>query len=166
MKKTFEFGKVDYNGSGRKNCLVTVEVELKEKGGKPTFSACANVWNPRKTDIYMGGQCLDTIWSDFRSQLTDRNLFMKIYRLWKLYHLNDMNAGTQEQKQLLDAYFKDPDNRYDYTKACDYLKSVGMYEVEHEGEPYKYGHGWIYYPIPDDDLAIIHSILDDVPVEA
>lgn len=30
MQKTLEFGKVDYNHSGRKNCRVTVKVGLQE----------------------------------------------------------------------------------------------------------------------------------------
>jgi len=34
MKKIIELGKVDYNNSGRRNCLVTLEVEIKEKEGE------------------------------------------------------------------------------------------------------------------------------------
>ncbi len=32
--------------------------------------------------------------------------------------------------------------------------------VEHEGKPYTYGTGWLYEPIPDDDLARIRDIID------
>ena len=40
------------------------------------------------------------------------------------------------------------------------LRLLGLYEVEHEGKPYKYGHGWLYRPIPAADLARIWNLLN------
>lgn len=48
-----------------------------------------------------------------------------------------------------------------YIQACEYLKSVGLYEVVHEGETYKYGHGWIYSPIPEQTLQEIKQFIND-----
>ena len=153
MKKVFNFGKIDYNKTGRNVNLVTVEMELKENNDSlPIFSVRGNIWNHIKSDIYSGGQNLDTIKKYVKSKL-----FLEIFRLWKLYHLNNRHAGTLEQEQALDEWLKT--NKYDYNKACDYLKSIGKYEVMHNNKPYKYGHGWIYFPIPDNDLAIIKNLL-------
>src|SRR5574344_2180867 len=105
MKRTFDFGKINYTGSGR--CYpVTVEVELKRRGGEKTFtvdrktgertytgnttpeyvefSACGNIWNTTKTDIVCGGQCLDTI-----AKYVKDPVFKEIHKLWQQYHLND-----------------------------------------------------------------------------
>ena len=101
MKKVFEFGKIDFEGRGRKCNAVTVEMEYREEGDKKRFSVSANVWNAFHSDIVAGGQCLDEIAPFYRNSPT----FKEIYRLWKLYHLNDMHpecihqvaAGWKEQ---------------------------------------------------------------------
>lgn len=152
--KTFNIGKIDYYGRGRKINPVTVEVELTEKDGKPCFSASATVYNQSKTDIIVCGQCLDSI-----AKRTKSKQFMEIYRLWKLYHLNDMHAGTIEQEKAIEDW-ESKGNHYDYTSACDYLKSVGLYEVEYNGKPYKYGHAWLYWDIPEYDLKVIQALFD------
>jgi hypothetical protein len=179
MIRTISFGKVDYTNKGRKNCEVVVDIELKEAyDGRPLFSASAGIWNPRKTDYYTVGQCFDLIDDKFSNQLNDIELWNKVYRLWKLHHLNDMNAGTPEQEEAIERW-KDQGNRYDYTKACEYLKRIGLYEVDLNNVnsrgcwgwikrklkidviPYKYGHAWLYRPIPKDDLAIINQIINN-----
>lgn len=158
MKKLFKFGKIDFNGCGRKINAVEIEMELKEKNGHKCFSVCGDIWNSKHTDIICGGQCLD----DIKPYMHNNSLFKEIHRLWKLYHLNDMNAGTKEQKAALDKAVETGklSKRYDYKESCDYLKSIGKYEVEYNGEPYKYGHGWITYDIPDDDLRKIEELLN------
>ena len=147
-QKTFNFGKIDYNNSGRKNCLVTVEVELKESENGPVFTASGNIWNSRKTDCYSCGQNLDTI-----AEYINTPLFGEILRLWNAYHLNDMNRGTIAQDEALkECQYK---NGYNYTEACEYLKSVDMYN----DEGYLYGHSWLYREIPLEDLNKIRAIL-------
>ncbi|MBR6849414.1 MAG: hypothetical protein IKM88_04170, partial [Lachnospiraceae bacterium] len=50
----------------------------------------------------------------------------------------------------------------DYEKCCEYLKSVGMYEVELEdGTMYKFGCGWLTQPIPEEDLQKIEKIINE-----
>ena len=61
MKKTIDFGKIDFENRGEALNRVTVEMEYRESGGKKRFSVSANVWNSRHSDIICGGQCLDTI---------------------------------------------------------------------------------------------------------
>ena len=92
-----DFGEIDFNGSGRRNNRVTVEIEYKEIAeGKKEFTASANVWNARETDIVAGGQCLDELEPYFRNN----PLYMEILRLWRLYHLNAMHPECEHQAKL------------------------------------------------------------------
>lgn len=154
MERKINFGKHAIN-SKRKINDVNIVLRLEEtKDGKPVFTACGEAWNICHTDIVIGGQCLDTL-----AKYIHNPLFKEIFRLWKSHHLNDMNAGTEEQEKAI-AEWRAEGNRYDYTKACEYLKSINLYEVEHEGKPYKYGHGWIYRAIPNEDLELIKKIIE------
>ena len=149
MRKTFYCGNIDYCNTCKKTTEVTVDIELKYDNGKPCFTASGRI------GIHTAGQCLDTIAEHIK---TPR--FNRIYRLWKLYHLNDMNAGTPEQDELIEAWRQQNDIRgYDYGQACEYLKSIGKYEVEHDGKPYKYGSAWLYRAIPQKDLDDICNLL-------
>ena len=150
MKKTFNFGKVDYLGIGKKNCPVEVEVELDENG---VFTASGMIYNHMKTDCYCGGQCLDTI-----AKYVDDKTFNEIYTLWKKWHLNDMHAGTIEQEQALNNWEEKP-KYWSYEQDCEYLKSIGLYEVQYNGEPYRYGTKWIKYDIDKNDLQMIYNLL-------
>ena len=96
MKKVISFGKIDYNGSGYKNCKVTVSVELKDEAKGKVLSICGDIWNPRETYVYSSGQNLDTI-----SEYIKTSKFKKIYEIWKQYHLNDMHAGCIYQRKPL-----------------------------------------------------------------
>ena len=187
MKKTFNFGKIAYTNANRKANLVTVDVELRRRGGETTFtvdrktgektitgktpsyvelSICGDIWNARKTDIVCGGQCLDTI-AEYRDQLSEPDLFDVIYDFWKRYHLNGMHAGTPEQESAIEAW-KAQGNKYDYSAVCEMLKERGLYEVNYTGlsvgrryenEPYKYGHGWLVQELPGDVLIRIEHML-------
>lgn len=92
MKKTFNFGKIDYTGRGRKSYPVTVTVELKNTDKGEELSICGDIWNTRKTDIVCGGQCLDTI-----ARYVKTPLFKELYRFWQLYHLNGMHPECEHQ---------------------------------------------------------------------
>ena len=187
MKKTFTFGKIAYDNPHAKTNLVTIDVELKTRGGEMTFtvdrktgektitgktpvytelSICGNVWNRRKTNILCGGQCLDTI-AEYAAQLEDRDTFELLFDLWKKYHLNGMHAGTPEQEKAIEEW-KAAGNKYEYTAVCEMLKERGLYEVNYTGlsvgrryenEPYKYGHAWLVQPLPGDVLLTVEHML-------
>ena len=93
MRKTLELGKVDYNGSGRRNCRATFEWELKDDGN---FTMSANIWNPKGTDIYCGGQCVDEVASYFPG---NHNI-KRMADIWGRWHLNNMKAGCEHQRAL------------------------------------------------------------------
>ena len=157
MKKTFKFGKIAYT-STRKVNAVEVEINLENTDKGPRFSAVGAIWNAPHTDWVAGGQILDHLHDDFKS-LRDNPTFAAIHRLWKKWHLNDSHAGTEEQEAAVKKWEAEG-NRYDYGKVCDHLKSIDLYEVQVDGKPYKYGHGWLYRAIDAADLAEIESLFN------
>lgn len=146
MKKVISFGKIAYNENEKVN-KVTIEIEL-EGDEKPVLSICGNIWNSKCTDTVCCGQCLDDLLPHFKNNTK----FKEIYRLWKLYHLNDMHAGTEAQEELLKKY-----NIYEYGKACELLKKYNLYE----DKGYCYGSAWLYRPIPENDLKKIIEIIEE-----
>ena len=102
MKKRENIGKVDYDGNGRKNYDVILEWEL--DNGK--FSMSASVWKHSHSDIVMGGQCVDDVINMVTEQYgeayaNEKRLPEKL-EIWKRWHLNDMHAGCEHQRQNWD----------------------------------------------------------------
>ena len=149
MKKTLNFGKIDWNGTGRKINLVTVEINLKETKNGPAFSASANVWNSKDSDIICGGQCLDSLVPFFKNNA----VYMTIFSMWKKYHLNDMHPGTPAQEKALNEAGL-TEFATNYTDCCEYLKKIGLFNDNGTN----FGETWVYWPIPEEDLEIIKSL--------
>lgn len=169
-KAKIEFGKYAVY-SRQKSNMCDVEMELRVTGGDPTFtmngkervytgkytprrlefSVCGNVWNNIHSDIVMAGQCLD--------DMPVKNLlFYEIRKLCHKYHLNTMHAGTPRQEYIVRKW-EAAGNRYDYTKVCEYLDSIGLRKTIWDGKDYEYGHAWLYFPIPRKDLRRIVEIM-------
>lgn len=143
--KTFDFGKVAYNGKNKKN-LVRLDVTLKIEGEKTIFSASGEVWQSNMRDIEMGGQCLDSIWAEFSGQIEDPTLFKQIMRLWEKFHLNDMHAECEHQEKRGETWATHPSAE---CPECGW----------------KLGHGWSYRAIPKPYLGDIITLLDVPPQE-
>lgn len=155
--RKFFIGYTDYETPGKKVNAVGVEISLKD--GK-YFSAMAWILDSKRRDHLIGGQCFDSI--NYNCPDIKANpIWQKIYRLWKLYHLNDMHAGTIEQEEALDKWASESveNTIADYDKSCEYLKSIGLYEVDYNGKPYRYGSAWLKRDIPEDDLNQIKELL-------
>ena len=152
LEKKFDFGKIAFYGRRRIN-KVTVTVRLEDEGKGPVFSACADVWNIRCTDIVCGGQILGEL--DKFKYLGGDELFRKIHRLWKKYHCNDMHLGDERQE----AYLKSKG-----VSVCDYeagrlaRKAAGM---DKDSDGIEYGCCWHWHPIPEEDLAEIRKLLSE-----
>lgn len=145
-KGTYVLGYCDYNETGKKNCKATFEWELKDGN----FTMCANIWNPRQTDIYTGGQCVDEVLKFFPN---DRKA-QRMAQIWSKYHLNDMIAGSPDQEKWKE---NNPEIR-NYDEICKAMAEAGIDpdpNYIHNGKPYKYGSAWLKEEIPDDLVAEI-----------
>lgn len=172
LSRKIGFGKIDYLDQGRKNCKVEVEITLKPiKNAKGIVLAAgeevmeltigARVWNHIGSNIYCGGQCLDTIRPYIERDTPYKEEYKEIVRLWENYHLNGMHAGTPAQeKALRDAGLNGFASNYD--QCCKYLLSIGLYkDTLPDGSTYEFGHGWLTEKIPEEDLVKIQAIIRD-----
>lgn len=176
MKFTIDLGKVDYNGTGRHNNRVTLDVELEwtccpfDEDGHPfkytidlesalewhNLSICGNVWNSRGTDILCGGQCYETI-----SELFPDNEFVQeVVAVWARWHLNDLKAGTRRQAQLLDDFeAANPDWRSQIPSIAQY--EFQCYILEQASllidNGYKYGSAWLVELLPQEVIDQVLS---------
>ena len=148
MRNIYVLGKIDYNKSGRRNCEATFEWDLRD--GKFTMSA--NVWNPRHTDIYAGGQCCDMVAAYFPNDKRAQRMLA----IWEQWHLNHMKAGTPAQEAHLKGlkYEYGKENHFDWAKRK--LAEAGL----QPDNGYNYGSAWLKQEIPADVIAEIESWSD------
>ena len=116
-------------------------VEVKFSGGdKPRLSITA-VDGPRPNGNCSGscGQCSGEL-LDFsrpsRAPFTDDDR-KKLYDAWGQWHLNDMRAGCEHQRELA--------TRPEISEPCVVCG-------------YKYGHAWLYEALPNDVLEWLHGL--------
>lgn len=157
---------------------------------KPEFSVCGDVWNIRHTDIVQGGQCIDSIDKFFKHDrlykliedlwkkhhlnsmhagTVEQENCLKDFASEKETIRNELRNDAWNKAKIefnySENYFKEWQNwnssKWDsYTVDCELLKRHGLYEVEVDGKPYKYGHAWLYRAIPENDMNKIRAILD------
>lgn len=147
----YDLGKVDYNNSGRRNCKAAITWRL--EGDR--FSMCAEIWNPRETDVYTCGQCIESVAAYFPRDTKAQ----RMVAIWRRWHLNDMRAGTPAQE----AWLRDnpivavyPESYY--VKASAALAEVGLNPDPNFTESgYLYGSAWVIETLPDDVRAEIES---------
>lgn len=129
--------------------FIRISVELKEKSGwQEVLSIMGTVY--KEGILIAWGQCYNTI--DNILNQDGENLFKeweKIKYWWENYHLNDLHPWTEKQEEALMG------KNYDYSKACEYLKSIGLFE----DNGHKYWYWWLYRPIPEKDLEEIKSFI-------
>ena len=137
------------DGVKQPNLVISVNLRQTENG-------------PALSIISMMGDAAGQIYKDirraecfnFRSGWTQEKLD-KLLDVWEAYHLNDLQAGTPEQMEILRPWFetvKYPENTYD-GQLCQ-LDKHGM--RTHNG--HVYGTKWLYLPIPADVLEFLHSL--------
>lgn len=158
LEKTFDFGKVDYYGRGRRVNKVDVTVRLYDKGdGRAVLGIAGGFWNGRGTDYMHCGQCLDAI-----AKFVDDPLFLKIYGWWKDFRNNGTRCCASPKQEAAVGEWLAVGHTYDYDKVCSMLKSKNLlidksYIVD--GEPFRYGSKWIYKEIPKNVIEEIKSVL-------
>jgi hypothetical protein len=151
------FGKIDVDDTGQRIYPVSVHLEVRGNvDGETILSLMCFVWNSRRTDCIMSGQCFDAV---SRKVTENRALWDEIMDLWRTYHLNDCKHGTPEQYACLADRFKETGGRGRYEDEVEYLKSVGKYEVEWHGKTVTWGKEHIYWKIPEKTLERIGEII-------
>lgn len=187
--KKFQFGKVAAYSTHKAN-LVEIKINLKIEDDKQiVFTATGNVWNASHTDVIQGGQCIDSVWNEYRNQLQDKALYYRIMDLWEKWHLNDLNAGCEHQRA--EKWEDKRINPKDLPKCRSNRDERGIcaswvYPLEAKGRSfvsdddihadglltkpcpkcgYKYGSEWKYRAIEPKDLREIMQLLDVSPLE-
>ena len=146
---------------------LTLQIELRSaSNGKPELSICGDI--KQRNSWLGGGQCLDRA-VELAPHLLNNKRFAFWYKMWRQYHLNSMHAGTHKQEEALqEAYNQgilDNLNADNYSTCCQYLQSVGLYEVKYHNKPYRYGEKWLYWAIPKKDLESIRVKMQDNYIE-
>lgn len=135
IKRELNLGKVDYLGHGRRDCAVTIEIEIRDKDGKGLeLSIVGNIWNHIRSDCYSCGQNQD----DIRALFPHSKRVQRLCDIWDRWHLNGMRAG------------------------CEHQREWGWTYNEHPSEPcpecgYKMGTAWLHEKLP---AEIIQEISD------
>ena len=148
--------KVAATKAGKRN-TIEIELTLENTSSGYKFAASGAIWNQNMTDWRTGGQNIDSILKLARKGNLSKSalaVLEEISDLWEKYHLNSMQPGTEEQEKALEGFFGN------YEACSNRLKELGLFEVQYNGKPYKYGHGRIYKPIPEEDLARIWNLLN------
>lgn len=137
-------------GVYERNLVLNVKLEESEQG--PVLSIVGVLSGDMAGQIYKDirtEKCCN-----FRSGWTQEKLD-KLLDVWENYHLNDCQAGTPEQMEILRPWFKTvkyPENTYD-----GQLRQLDKYGMRtHNG--HVYGSKWLYMPIPADVLEFLHSL--------
>lgn len=143
----YYLGKCDIYGKGGKyfDAFITWTFDGR------CFAMCAEVWNLRKDDILIGGQCVAEVAAMFPADEKAK----RMVAIWKRWHLNNMIAGSPAQEEWLrenpidPAEYAYPKNYYEV--ACAKLEAAGLNPdpgYRHKGHPYAYGHAWLKEDLP------------------
>jgi hypothetical protein len=91
----------------------------------------------------------------------DAAAVLKLRETWERWHLNDMTAGSpaqeawlREHKAEIRAAAKYPVSHYDV--VTERLAAAGLnpdLSYLHNGQPYHYGHAWLYEPVPENVIS-------------
>jgi len=187
MKKTIVLGTKYVHGYGSVRGDLDLELKEvytdndKTKLAGWEFAASGGLYDSRQRDYVSCGQIIEELVETFPEHIQ----LAAIAIAWRKYHLNALNAGLPIQTLAVNNRFPARGSqRYDYDTACAYLKDQNLYEVAipdgtiftttvrgpyREGQKpsedfllfqkgiYRYGCGWVFYPIPEEDLVLIRS---------
>ena len=143
----------------------TRDTNLEEIGGQilPTLSFFGEIralsfQGEENVDI-CGWQCSQDILMFFAShpqEMTKENAeLLDLLKLWRRWHLNDLCAGSNIQKEALLTW--EGHSEADYKASCNYLESIGL--LEERG--YKYGHAWLFERVPNEVLNQLTDIFKE-----
>lgn len=160
-RRKIDFGKIIPEGYTRKDSRIIVDVCLEiSDPSKPKFAVSGSITGDNNRGYISSDQNLDTI-AKYVEQLEKKDLFLKILGFWKKWHLNEFNAGTDEQEDAIDSYIQEHGIKEElfYSERREILEEKGLLIVDLDGKPYEYGTGWLYRSIDQNDLKEICKLV-------
>ena len=138
--------------------LVYVDIEIKEVEKKKTNTDLKEIDKYKTLSICgysknIGGQILDILKSKDFEPTTNFNV-EEFYKIWDEWHLNDLHPGSRRQEDAL-KLAKIDNWANNYNKACDYLKSINLYN----DDGYIFGSSCLVEDLP---LSVIKQIIEGV----
>ena len=166
MKKVLKIGRIKVNN---RYMPISIEVNLQTKKEKLVLSITGQYWDNKKRDCYTGGQIYDTLLTDINEiEFKDnwnKDKLLKLIKIWKRWHLNNLNAGSPKQEAYLRPLYEAYDGHewYDYAKTE--LKKAGLnpdMSYQHHNikgtNGYLYGHSWIHEDLPQEIITYIENL--------
>lgn len=145
----------------RESFSITIRMTLANKT-RPILRMDAKLYPPRsKKNLHLPTKSVIAV---LKANAKGDPLAEELTRLHAVYDRNDMHAGTTRQQAAIADARRDgtlPDN--DSTKIVNYLKSIRLFVDDSvrdaDGMPHRYGHGWVYTKIPDNELRAIEALI-------
>lgn len=122
---------------------VEVVLKISEQDGKTRLSICGDVWKRGRGDIIAGGQLCDDIKSYINRYAVEVSTVDRIIAIWNRWHLNDMRACCEHQRELNWTYAGHP------SEPCP---TCG----------YECGTAWLYEEIPAEVLTEVLQLFSGV----
>lgn len=127
-----------------------LDTDLKECKVKTTLSISGNI----------GQDCAGQIQDEVASLFPDNDKIQRLVEIWNRYHLNDLSAGTNKQREFIEKYKADNPWAKNYSDSydlyCHELKSVDLYE----DRGYKYGTAWLCETIPTEIIEELKELIE------
>lgn len=169
IRREFFIGTCNLTGKARRN-RIFAELRMQNfETEKPSFSLVIYARNQNDSGLVASWpgnsdflkELLPKSWlgessGSCRFETPGVSLLKELGRLGRLYHLNDMHAGTEKQEDFLEEYFKaHPDLPRTWENACQVLKDADLLD---DGG-YVYGTAWLYRKIPAEDMLRILTLI-------
>ncbi len=150
----------------KRPCAPYLSVDLEPIEGFATTLSISGTVHERTSDGLWRDSGCGQIVDEFRAAFLDDVEVQRLCDIWGRHHLGDLNAGSREQKAILDAYFERIGKRYDYGVACDVLKLEGKLDVPIPGQlvysvgPMPEYNRPRYWPFEKRDFAYVAANLE------
>lgn len=80
----------------------------------------------------------------------------KLQGIWDAWHLNDMRAGSVQQRAYLSLLTYDPScGKSHHEWACEQLEEVGL---QPDADSYHYGSGWLKDEVPESIVRWLYEL--------
>lgn len=136
------------------------KVVLKAVEGNPLYMKILGLWKRNHLNgMHAGTPEQEKCLADYESErdAVGKELFEA---KWNAKKVEFGYSDDLKDWWMKEFFFYHAPSHYDI--SCEILKRCGLYEVQLDGKPYKYGHSWLYQPISEWDLAAIKEILGTV----